>query len=115
MTVGATLSELTAFTDTALGMDEDDDEDFSIGGRGPQRATAAGGGGGGNSRSGANALGAYLNAARQAAETAKKVEEALQADRAIFSRQQQQQLVLSQQLQKNKKHADKKTPHENKR
>ncbi|PHJ25717.1 sas10 c-terminal domain-containing protein [Cystoisospora suis] len=105
MTVGTTLSELTAFTDTALGVydDEGGEEDISIGGRGRQA------GGGGRS---SNALGMYLNAARQAAETAKKVDEALQTDRAIFSRQ--QNLLLSQ-LQHKKKNEETRKAHQKKR
>lgn len=102
MTVGTTLAELSAFTDAAVALDgEDGDDDPSIGGGGGRKKSLAGSGRASGGRP--NALGAYLNVARQTAETLRKADEALHADRAIFSRQQNLLLQSSQQNASKKK------------
>ncbi|CBZ55494.1 hypothetical protein NCLIV_059190 [Neospora caninum Liverpool] len=92
MTVGTTLGELTAFSESTLDALGDDDEDPTLG-----RANK-------NKKKQTNALNAYLNAAKQASETARKAEAALQADRAILSRQENKKtLSFNQLLSKQKK------------
>ncbi|KEP63065.1 UNVERIFIED_CONTAM: Sas10 C-terminal domain-containing protein [Hammondia hammondi] len=94
MTVGTTLGELTAFSESTLDALGDDDEDPTLG-----RANKS-------KKKQTNALNAYLNAAKQASETARRAEAALQADRAILSRQENQR-TLSFNLMLNKQKKDK--------
>ncbi|EPT25621.1 Sas10 C-terminal domain-containing protein [Toxoplasma gondii TgCatPRC2] len=93
MTVGTTLGELTAFSESTLDALGDDEEDPTLG-----RANKS-------KKKQKNALNAYLNAAKQASETARRAEAALQADRAILSRQENQK-TLSFNLMLNKQKKD---------